>query len=66
MPKRRTPLENPEVAAAIQSAAESGRWLIAVWRVEEGRLVPHFTTHEFPVGDFPEAEAQLQRWADTQ
>ena len=48
------------IVEAINKAADSGRFLIAVWAVEDGkvRLVQR-TTHNFPSGDFIIAQRLL-------
>ena len=62
MATKKEPMLNSELAEALDKAGHGGNWLVGVWRVENGMLIPHFTTHDFPTGDFPMAAEQLKSW----
>jgi len=57
---------DPEVAGALLDAAESGKWMLAVWRVEQGkdgapnRLHYWRKTHGLPDGDRQAAVQHLK------
>jgi len=59
--------ETPEsalsaVQRALQEAGEDGRWMAAIWSVQENRLrLLTRTTWQFPTGDVEEAVAQIRR-----
>lgn len=47
-------------ADAVHLAAEAGRFMAAVWKVEFGRVeLVNVTTYQFPTGDFLPAVGQL-------
>lgn len=49
------------VQEAFKKAQESGKWMVAVWSVEDGKLKMHTrTTWQFPSGDGPIAVRHLQ------
>ncbi len=47
------------VREAIRKARDSGRWMVAVYRVEDGRININRTTFNFPTGDYLTAVALL-------
>lgn len=47
------------VNESMIKAQVTGRWMAAIWRVENGRLVIDLTSHEFPDGDRLRAGSQL-------
>ena len=50
--ERRSPYDCEDVAVAIEKAGISGRWINIIGFVDNGRLVVHCTTNEFPTGEF--------------
>jgi len=45
----------------VERAIGAGRYLIAAWRIEGGRLILEpITYQDFPAGDYPEALKQLR------
>ncbi len=44
---------------SLEMARKSGRWMIAVWRVEDLKIYYHRTTSAFPEGDFTQAVKML-------
>lgn len=47
-----TPLAPEE---ELQKAEQAGRYMVAIWRVEEGKLQLYRMTENFPVVDFENA-----------
>ncbi|WP_397570670.1 hypothetical protein [Schlesneria sp. T3-172] len=45
----------------IEKAASSARWMVAIWRIEDGQLHLDRTTVNFPSDDCNEAIKMLQR-----
>ena len=53
-------LASHNVTKAMQQACAAGKWMAAVWKVQDGRLtLVDVTTYRFPVGDFLAAVSQL-------
>jgi len=49
-----------EAQAAVKKAAASGKFLVAVWQVKDGKVeLTHYTTFNFPRGDFLPAVGHL-------
>jgi hypothetical protein len=49
-----------DLQRAMQQAVASGRWLIAVYRVEDGQVKLHRTARDFPPFDLDTAVRLLQ------
>jgi hypothetical protein len=58
-----SPAANPKEAVKKQFdvAAETGIWMVAIWRIADSTITLHRTTHNFPSGDNAEAIKLLQR-----
>jgi hypothetical protein len=54
---------NPKEAVKkqIDAAAETGMWMVAIWRVADSQIHLERTTMNFPSGDKAEAIKMLQR-----
>ena len=48
-----------ELAAAVNEAVQTGRYMVAVWSVSAGRLRLFRQTSDFPVDDFKTAQSLL-------
>lgn len=51
----KSPLDDPAIAAAIESADKTNRYSVAVWYVENGTLFFRFMAQNFPIGDCDDA-----------
>lgn len=53
------------VGQSLKRAARSGKWMVAVWTVEDGNInLIDRTTWQFPTGDFKTAIKQLTAVCD--
>lgn len=62
MTKEMTSVEQAvrEACGEVQEAAKSEQFMVAVWKVDGGRIeLANVTTHRFPVGDFLPAVGHL-------
>jgi hypothetical protein len=41
----------PEIIAQLENACATGKWLIAIWRVEDRRIYLNRTATDFPTTD---------------
>jgi len=58
MPAKR---KKDELTQQIEAARTADRYMIAVWKVQDGKLDLFRVTQKFPIADFAEALAMLQR-----